>query len=87
MPLTMSHAVGAREPKVRDLTLGALLTWAAETTPDRPALICGVPDPTARRQWTYAELHSASVRTAHGARIVATVRTGRAGRRLGAEHP
>jgi fatty-acyl-CoA synthase len=42
-----------------------LLTWAAETTPDRPALICGSPDPKARRQWTYAELYSASVRTAH----------------------
>ena len=65
MPLTMAHAVGAGEPEVRDLTLGALLTWAAETAPDRPALVCGAPDPTARRQWTYAELYSASVRTAH----------------------
>jgi fatty-acyl-CoA synthase len=65
MPLTMSHAVGPLEPEVRDVTLGDLLTWAAETTPDRLALICGTPDPTQRRQWTYAELYSASVRTAH----------------------
>jgi fatty-acyl-CoA synthase len=65
MRLTMSHAVGPLEPEVREATLGDLLTRAAETTPDRVALICGSPDPTARRQWTYAELHSASVRTAH----------------------
>ncbi|MGZ4791104.1 MAG: AMP-binding protein, partial [Ilumatobacteraceae bacterium] len=61
----MSHAVGPLEPEVRDLTLGALLGWAADTTPDRLALICGAPDPAARRQWTYAELYSASVRAAH----------------------
>ena len=65
MPLTMSHAVGPVEPQVRELTLGGLLTWAAETAPDRLALISGVPDPSARREWTYAELYSASVRTAH----------------------
>ena len=61
----MSHAVGPLQPEVRDLTLGALLAWAAETAPDRLALISGVPDPSARRRWTYAELYSASVRTAH----------------------
>src|SRR5882724_6163662 len=33
--LTMSHAAGANEPAVRDITLGGLLQWAAETTPDR----------------------------------------------------
>jgi fatty-acyl-CoA synthase len=65
MSLTMSHAVGPREPAVRDLTLGDLLKWAAETTPDRLALIAGVPDPTARRRWTYAELYADSLRTAH----------------------
>ena len=64
MPLTMSHAVGPLEPEVRDLTLGGLLTWAAETRPDRLALIFGAPDPAARMQWTYAELYTASVRTA-----------------------
>jgi fatty-acyl-CoA synthase len=65
MALTISHAFGALEPPVRDQTLGELLTWAAETTPDRVALITGVADPAARRQWTYAELHHDVVRTAH----------------------
>jgi fatty-acyl-CoA synthase len=65
MPLTISHAVGHDQPELRDLTLGGLLSWAAATTPDRVALISGVPDPTARRQWTYAELYAASQRTAH----------------------
>jgi fatty-acyl-CoA synthase len=65
MPLTMSHAVGPRLPEVRDLTLGGLLSEAAASAPDRVALISGLPDPSERRQWTYAELHSESVRTAH----------------------
>ena len=60
-----SIAVGPAEPAVRDLTLGDLLSWAAETAPDQVALIAGVADPSARRQWTYAELHAQSVRTAH----------------------
>ena len=56
MELTLSHATGPTDPPLRDITLGQLLAWAAETTPDRVALIAGVPDPAARRQWTYAEL-------------------------------
>ena len=66
--LTMSHAVGPNEPAVRDLTLGELLQWAAETTPERIALIAGVPDPENRRQWTYAELYAQSLRTARALR-------------------
>ncbi len=66
--LTMSHAVGANEPAVRDITLGELLQWAAETTPDRVALIAGVPDPENRRQWTYAELYTQALRTARALR-------------------
>src|ERR1700721_1743377 len=66
--LTMSHAAGANEPAVRDITLGELLQWAAETTPDRVALIAGVPDKANRRQWTYAELYTQSVRTARALR-------------------
>src|SRR6202034_1695386 len=62
--LTMSHAAGANEPAFRDITLGELLQWAAETTPDRLALIAGVPDKANRRQWTYAELYAQSVRVA-----------------------
>jgi fatty-acyl-CoA synthase len=49
---------------VRDLTLGELLSWAAETTPERLALVSGGLDPSAQRRWTYAELHDESVRTA-----------------------
>ena len=64
MALTISHAVGPTDPPLRDITLGALLAWAAETTPDRVALIFGTPDPAQRRQWTYAQLHAESQRTA-----------------------
>ncbi|HEY0518018.1 MAG TPA: AMP-binding protein [Ilumatobacteraceae bacterium] len=46
------------------MTLGGLLAWAAETTPERVALIAGVADRSARRQWTYAQLYAESVRTA-----------------------
>jgi fatty-acyl-CoA synthase len=66
--LTVSHAAGANEPAVRDITLGELLRSAAETTPDRIALIAGVPDRENRRQWTYAELYTQSLRTAQALR-------------------
>jgi fatty-acyl-CoA synthase len=65
MTLTLAHASGPDAPAVRDLTLGDLLAWAADTAPERLALVTGVPDPAARRQWTYAELYAESVRTAH----------------------
>ena len=68
MALTLSHASGPTEPPLRDITLGALLAWAAETTPDRVALIWGAPDPADRRQWTYAQLHAESLRTARALR-------------------
>ena len=64
----LSYAIGQSEPPIRDITLGELLAWAAETTPDRVALITGVPDPAARRQWTYAELHAQARRTARALR-------------------
>ena len=68
MQLTLSHTQGPAEPPLRDITLGQLLAWAAETTPDRLALIAGVPDPAARRQWTYAELYRDAERTARALR-------------------
>ena len=68
MPLTLSHATGPTEPPLRDITLGELLAWAAETAPERIALIAGVPDPAARRQWTYAQLHTQAQRTAKALR-------------------
>ncbi len=64
MGLTISHATGPAEPPVRDITLGDLLREAAEAAPDRPALIEGVPDASARRQWTYRELLDDSTRVA-----------------------
>ncbi len=35
MTLSLSHTTGPSEPALRDLTLGQLLAWAAETTPER----------------------------------------------------
>ncbi len=64
MPLTTSHTIGPSEPAVRDITLGELLHDAADADPDRIALIEGIPDAAARRQWTYAELRDEAVRTA-----------------------
>jgi fatty-acyl-CoA synthase len=68
MLLTQSHAHGPNEPAVRDITLGQLLKWAADTVPQRIALIAGVPDPGARRQWSYAELFEQASRTARALR-------------------
>ncbi|HVE27227.1 MAG TPA: AMP-binding protein [Sporichthya sp.] len=39
-----------------DLTLSDLLRRAAAEVPDRVALVEGIPDHTARRRWTYAQL-------------------------------
>ncbi len=64
LPLTLSHAAGPIEPPVRDITLGDHLREAADVAPDRTALIAGVADTAARREWTYAELLAASERTA-----------------------
>ncbi len=64
MELSLSHSTGPSQPPLRDITLGQLLAWAAQTTPERIALIEGVPDPAARRQWTYAELYRDAMRTA-----------------------
>jgi len=56
MALTTSHTVGQDSPPVRDLTIGDLLREAAAETPDRIALIEGIPDAGSRRQWTFAEM-------------------------------
>jgi len=53
-----SHAHGPSDPPLRDLTIGELLREAAETCPDRLALITGESDAADRRQWTYAELYA-----------------------------
>ncbi len=68
MSSLQSYAKGPSEPPVRDITIGALLREAAAAAPDRPALIAGVADPAARRQWTYAELLAEAERTARALR-------------------
>src|SRR5947208_11593043 len=64
MTLTTSPVAGSVTPAVREMTFGDLLRKAAETAPDRLALIAGVPDPKLRRQWTYAQLYREAQRTA-----------------------
>ena len=64
MTLTKAHVAGPATPAVREMTFGDLLRKAAETAPDRLALIAGVPDPKLRRQWTYAQLYREAQRTA-----------------------
>jgi fatty-acyl-CoA synthase len=49
---------------IPDLTLGGLLRHAAQTVPDRMALVEGVADPAARRRWTYAQMLAISERLA-----------------------
>jgi fatty-acyl-CoA synthase len=64
MALTLSHAIGPTEPAVRDITLGHILAEVAQRHPDRPAIIEGLPDASARRQWSYAEFHEQAQRVA-----------------------
>ena len=64
MTLTKSHVAGPLTPAVREMTFGDLLRKAAESAPDRLALIAGVPDPKLRRQWTYAQFYREAQRTA-----------------------
>lgn len=59
-----SYRAGPATPAVRDLTIGEALREAAREQPDSVALICGSPDPGARRQWTHAELLADAERTA-----------------------
>lgn len=56
MPLTTSFWPAVPSSGVRDITLPELLREGAAANPDRVALVDAVPDPTARRQWTYTEL-------------------------------
>jgi fatty-acyl-CoA synthase len=64
LTLTQSYLAGPATPAVREMTLGDLLRKAAESAPDRLALIAGVADPALRRQWTYAQFYREARRTA-----------------------
>jgi fatty-acyl-CoA synthase len=57
-PARLGESYWPAEPSsgVRDITVGDLLREAAAASPDRLALVDGVSDPAARREWTYAEL-------------------------------
>ena len=64
--LPLSYACGPDKPPLRDLTLGELLAWAANTAPERIALIGASANSALRPQWTYAELHAQSLCVARG---------------------
>ncbi len=68
MLLRESHATGPSVPKVRELTMGGLLREAAAAQPDRIALIAGVTDKNARREWTYAQVLDEATTTARALR-------------------
>lgn len=59
-PLIESYRPADTSQPLLDLTLGALLRSVAREVPDRIALVEGVPDPGARRRWTYAGLLQAA---------------------------
>ncbi|MCZ6830370.1 MAG: AMP-binding protein [Gammaproteobacteria bacterium] len=65
MSLTESYATGPENPPVRDITIGQLLQEAAEKWPAQTAMIAALPDPGARRQWTYVEMYADSQAVAH----------------------
>jgi fatty-acyl-CoA synthase len=44
------------DERIDEQTVGGLLRWAAAQAPDEVALVAGVPDPAARRRWTYRQL-------------------------------
>ena len=55
-----------RSEPVIDTTVGSVLRAAARNWPDAPGLVAGLPDPGARRRWTYAELLAEAERAARG---------------------
>ncbi|MET9912353.1 AMP-binding protein [Streptomyces sp. NPDC006476] len=63
-PISMSYWKGESGEELRDETVGALLRHAAETAPDTPALVEGVPEVAERRRWTYAALLDEAERAA-----------------------
>ncbi len=53
---SMSYWPADTSEPVYQSTVGGVLRAAAAAGPDLPAMVAGVPDPGARRRWTYAEL-------------------------------
>ncbi len=54
--LTESYWPADHSERVLESTVGGVLREAAESAPDRVALVAGVPNPRDRRRWTYSEL-------------------------------
>jgi fatty-acyl-CoA synthase len=54
--LTESYYAADTSAPLLDITLHDLLRQVAADVPERVALVEGVPDPAARRRWTYAQL-------------------------------
>ena len=52
----LAHWVPEDGERVEEQTVGGLLRWAAAEAPGVVALVEGLPDPSHRRRWTYAQL-------------------------------
>jgi fatty-acyl-CoA synthase len=65
-PLEKSYWPAEAGSGVRDITLPQLLRGAAETVPNRLALVDGVADPALRRHWTYADFLTDTESAARG---------------------
>ncbi|CAN5236299.1 linear/branched/unsaturated fatty acid:CoA ligase LbuL [soil metagenome] len=64
--LTESNWAAEVSDGIRDITLPALLREAASAVPDRLALVDGLPVPSERRHWTYAEFLADTEKAARG---------------------
>lgn len=53
---SLSYVPADTSEPILELSVGDALRRAAATWPDQIALVGGMPDPTARRRWNYAEL-------------------------------
>src|SRR5262245_52408200 len=62
--LSTAHWTADDSVPILDLTISKLLRDTAARAPDSPALVTGVPEPSDRRRWTYAELLAESERAA-----------------------
>ena len=64
--LDNAHCNWFADEEILDCTIGGLLREQADRRPDKPALVEGLPDGSAGRRWTYAELLHDAERMAQG---------------------
>ncbi len=62
--LTASYWPADTSAPVMETTVGGVLRAAAAAWPGRPAMVAGVPDPGARKRWTYGRLLAEAERAA-----------------------